>query len=491
MSAFQWRFLGAVSLGTVCLVALCALTAVSLFHQQVTIANVLREHVSSRRAASDLRGTLNTLIALETNQIESVADLHTRAAAQLQDIRNQANLERERQLSQQLDEGFNQYLQKWKNLPPKNHPDHLAGVLAATRYLELHVLYPCREIEAFNDQQIEEMTSQHERILNQLAWGMVVIAVLAAVAGIVFGYGVARVVNQSIRRLRIQLHDAAGKLGPNPPDIVVTGNLGFGGLHDALASLTDRIASVVQQLHDREREVARAEQLAATGQLAAGVAHELRNPLTSIKMLVQTGLEEHGRLTREDLEVIEAEIRRMERSLQTFLDFARPPRSERRPITLEPILQAVLGLIRGRSEKQRVRTCVESAKEPITLLGDPGQLQQVLINLTLNALDAMPSGGTLTIRTRRVENWAEIEVSDTGRGIAPDMLPQLFEPFASNKETGLGLGLVISRRIIEDHRGSIEAVNLPQGGAKFRIRLPLEPSQPSGDSTNAGSARDR
>ncbi|MBP3953936.1 hypothetical protein J8F10_01290 [Gemmata sp. G18] len=476
MSGLRWRFLGPVSLGTLCLVALCAFTAVSLFHQQATITSVLRENVSSRRAASDLRGCLNTLIALELNQVESVAELHTRAQTHLTEIRKLANHPEEKALSAQLDDGVARYLKLWQSLPPKNDAAHAARVAAATEYLEVHVLYPCRELETFNDQRVEDTTTQHERVLSQLAWGMAVVGGLGAVAGIVFGYGAARLLSQSIRRLRVQIRDAAGKLGPDPPEIVLTGDFEFGRLHEDLDSLTDRIEEVVQKLSEREREVARAEQLAAVGQLAAGVGHELRNPLTSIKMLIQTGLEDADghRLTAEDLRVIEAEIRRMERSLQTFLEFARPPKLERRPVELKTVLGAVLGLVRGRAEKQHVSAIFEARDEPITLTADAGQLQQVFVNLVLNALDVMPTGGTLTVATQRTVNQVEVVVSDTGPGILKGMMPRLFQPFASSKDTGLGLGLVISRRIVEDHGGTMNAANRPGGGASFFVRLPIE-----------------
>ncbi len=474
MSGFRWRFLWPVSLGTLCLVALCAFTAMSLFHQQATITGVLRENVSSRRAAADLRGTLNTLIALETNQIESVAELHARALTQLADIRRLANHPTEANLSARLDDGFAKYLILWQSLPPKDDPAHAPRAAEATQYLETNVLYPCREIEGFNDRRVEETTTQHERVLSQLAWGMAVVGGLGAIAGVVFGYGVARLLSQSIRRLRVQIRDAAGKLDPQQPEIVLTGNAGFGGLHDEIDALTARIEAVVQKLHEREREIVRAEHLAAVGQLAAGVGHELRNPLTSIKMLVQTGLEgAEGGLTPEDLRVIEAEIRRMERSLQTFLEFARPPKLERRPVELSAVLDAVLGLVRGRAEQQRVATSLEMRDGPITLAADFGQLQQVFVNLVLNALDSMPTGGTLTVTARRTGTQVEVEVSDTGAGIATGMLPRLFQPFASSKETGLGLGLVISRRIVEDHGGTMNAGNRVGGGASFFVRLPL------------------
>jgi signal transduction histidine kinase len=163
----------------------------------------------------------------------------------------------------------------------------------------------------------------------------------------------------------------------------------------------------------------------------------------------------------------------MERSLQTFLDFARPPRAERRPVDLATVLGAVVGLTHGRAEKQRVATRVENTAGPVTLTADPAHLQQVFVNLVLNALDAMPAGGTLTVATRRRDAFVEVEVADTGPGIPRDMLPRLFQPFASSKATGLGLGLVISRRIVEDHGGTIHGENRPGGGACFVVRLPL------------------
>jgi signal transduction histidine kinase len=475
MAPFRWRFLWPVSLGTLALVALCAFTAVSLFHQQATINGVLRENVSSGRAASDMRACLDTLIALEVHRVDSVADLHAQALANLDAIRRHANHPAEVELSARMDDAFGRYIKLWQALPPRSDPAHAERAAAATQFLKANVLAPCHELEAFNDRQVEETTTQHERVLSQLAWGMAGIAGLGAVAGIVFGYGLARVLSQTIGRLRVQIRHAAGKLGRDHEEIVVTGDRGFGGLHDEVESLTARIETVVQTLNEREREVLRSEQLAAVGQLAAGVGHELRNPLTSIKMLIQTGLEDGGaRLTAEDLRVIESEIRRMERSLQTFLEFARPPKPERRPVELGSVIGAVLGLVRGRAEKQRVNTTLEMRDGAVTLVADAGQLQQVFVNLVLNALDMMPAGGVLTLATQRRENRVEIEISDSGPGIPKEMIPRLFQPFASTKDTGLGLGLVISRRIVEDHGGTIDAANRPGGGASFRVRLPVD-----------------
>src|SRR5439155_19078924 len=161
-------------------------------------------------------------------------------------------------------------------------------------------------------------------------YALAAIAGVGGLAGVILGYGVARSLRLSIHRLQINVQDAAGKLGQSWPAIVLTEEGDLDRLHEQVQELAVRIEEVVQRLRQREREVLRAEQLAAVGQLAAGVAHEIRNPLTAIKMLVQTlgeDLDARG-AAAEDLQIIELEIRRMERSLQTFLDYARPPKPD-------------------------------------------------------------------------------------------------------------------------------------------------------------------
>jgi PAS domain S-box-containing protein len=225
----------------------------------------------------------------------------------------------------------------------------------------------------------------------------------------------------------------------------------------------------------RERQMLRAEQMAAIGQVAAGVAHELRNPLTSIKGLVQVNLREAAKrgLPAEDLAVIEHEIRRMERTLQTFLDFARPPQPDRRRLDLAGVIDRVLALVGGRARKQQVASRFLPPESTAWVEADQDQVQQLLLNLVLNALDAMPQGGTIEVDLRATrDDHIEVHVRDTGPGIAPHILPRVFETFVSSKETGVGLGLPLSRRIAEDHGGTLSAYNLPEGGACFVLRLP-------------------
>jgi signal transduction histidine kinase len=477
MIEFRWRFFWPVTLTTVLLVGLCVYTAVSLFRQQATIARVLHENMASRRSAVEMEECLTDLVTLENEQVEAVSPLHDRVRRHLESLVEVADEPEERRLSARMTAGFQYYLIRWQKLPPPADPLHDAARRDATRSLEAEVLRPCTEFRLYNGHRLEETTAEHERVLRQLAWGMGGLSALGGFAGLVLGFGVATGLTRSIRRLQVQIRDAAGKLNPNLSEIVVSGEGGFGGLHEQIGQLTTRIEETVRRLHQREREVLRAEQLAAVGQLAAGVGHEIRNPLASIKMLVQAGLEDTDRtgLTDEDLRVIESEIRRVERSLSTFLDFSRPTKPERRPVELAIALDKVTGLVRGRAEKQHVRTKVDVPPAGVTLTVDPGQFRQVLVNLVLNALDAMPTGGTLALGVRQAGGWVTVEVADTGAGIPPEHFSRLFDPFFSTKDTGLGLGLVISRRIVEDHGGTIGAANRPGGGASFFVRLPLAP----------------
>jgi PAS domain S-box-containing protein len=230
------------------------------------------------------------------------------------------------------------------------------------------------------------------------------------------------------------------------------------------------------ELRRREQETLRAEHLATVAQMATGVAHELRNPLTAVKMLVQAGREGGpGGMPAEDLEYIEQEIRRMERCLQSYLDFARPRKPERRAMDLADLVERTLALVQPRAAQQHVELRFARPAAAVVADVDWEQIQQVLINLAFNALDAMPRGGTLETEFQTHESGTiALRVLDTGPGMTPQILAQMFQPFFTSKETGTGLGLVISRRIAEEHGGNLAATNRPEGGACFELRLPTE-----------------
>ncbi|MBI1913350.1 MAG: hypothetical protein HYS12_01115 [Planctomycetes bacterium] len=489
-------FVGPVALTSLCLFALSTVTALVLYRQQWSITEDLSENVGSRRAASDLEESLRSLIVLYRQKGNpNFAPLHERIVEHLAAVQRFADKPQEKRQAAALGASFDAYLHKWRD----------GQVDEAADLLQNQTLKLCVDLRDFNAQQIEVSEKAHQGALRRLAWGLVAVGGAAALTGLVLGYGVARGLSLSIRRLQFHVQDAAGKLGHDLPAIVLTKEGDLARLHEQVEALVGQVEQVVERLRQREREVLRAEQLAAVGQLAASVAHEIRNPLTTIKMLIQgvlsdfrsqiadCRLEDQDRgktpavsqseicnlkseIPVADLEVIESEVRRIERSLKTFLDFARPPRLERAPLDLVGLVEQTLGLVRGRAAKQHVALAFRRPDAPVPALADGEQLRQVLVNLMLNALDALPRGGRLEVGLLPGEGEIEVSVEDSGPGITPEMMPRLFTPFASSKETGLGLGLVVSRRIVEDHGGRLWASNRPEGGARFTFRLPAAPA---------------
>lgn len=222
------------------------------------------------------------------------------------------------------------------------------------------------------------------------------------------------------------------------------------------------------------RASAAAEKLAAVAQMAAGVAHELRNPLTSVKMLVQAQREipNVSATLAEDLAIIEDEIRRMERSIQTFLDFAKPRDPERRTIEPSEVARRAFALLEPRAKNQKVNMQLHAGPS-VSIHADLEQLFQVLLNLCGNALDVMPNGGSIDIRTQQTDGMVEIIVEDSGPGIDPAIHPRLFQPFVTNKEAGVGLGLVLCKRIAEAHQGRLRGENTATG-ARFTLEIPAK-----------------
>jgi signal transduction histidine kinase len=245
-------------------------------------------------------------------------------------------------------------------------------------------------------------------------------------------------------------------------------------------------------LRQQQQQVLRAEQLAAVGRLATGIAHEVRNPLTAIKLLVEGALRPHAPrpLNREQLTVLHGEIVRLEHTVQEFLDFARPPKLCRRTADLREVVEQAASLVRPRAQRQGVHLQTHVPGQPVPAEVDPGQFGAVLVNLFLNALDAQPGGGAVEVNWEPRPGEVRLAVSDSGPGIRPDILAQLFTPFFSSKPTGTGLGLCISRRVVEEHGGRIAVVNRQEGGVSVRIVLPAS-SAPSPEVDHAEPAADR
>lgn len=225
------------------------------------------------------------------------------------------------------------------------------------------------------------------------------------------------------------------------------------------------------------RRALRAERLAAIGTMAAGLAHEIRNPLNSAMLQLQVL---RRRLERGDVQtrvnpvlgLIEDEIKRLERMVAEFLAFLHPRPLDLRPTDVANLCREVLAFVTPEAEGARVELREELAAELPPLTADPARLRQVLLNLVRNSIEAMPDGGVLTVRTRAAPGNVEIDVEDTGVGFA-DETP-IFDAFFTTKPTGTGLGLSIVHRIVEDHHGSIQ-VRSRAGCTCFTVSLPAGP----------------
>jgi len=249
----------------------------------------------------------------------------------------------------------------------------------------------------------------------------------------------------------------------------------------AVAVYRDLIAPLRVKLVESQVLMERQEKLASLGMLAAGVAHEIRNPLTAIKawLFIQQKHLHSGTPEYEDAQVIGDEITRLERIVKDVLLFARPSEPHLRSIPADELLQEVYTLLAPDLEKSRIRLVLEpSIKTNVRI--DPPQIKQVLINLIKNAADSIVSDGTITLRAREgirpLKNGASdavlLEVVDTGKGIPPQVEKRLFDPFFTTKESGTGLGLSIAARIVEKHGGTLFYQTQVNRGTVFGIVLP-------------------
>jgi signal transduction histidine kinase len=257
----------------------------------------------------------------------------------------------------------------------------------------------------------------------------------------------------------------------------------FAALVGSAAALMYRafVAPLRVKLNQREALLARQEKLASLGVLAAGVAHEIRNPLTAIKFrlfsLKQALPEGFGE--NEDVVVINNEINRLERIVKDFLQFARPSQPEAKLVPVESILTEVRDLLRTVLDQKSIELKLE-ADDATLVKVDRQQIQQVLINLVQNAAESIGQNGTITLRVRREgaspsapdQSMVTIDIADTGKGIPLEVEKRIFDPFFSTKEGGTGLGLSIASRIIEKHGGFIHYSTEPNRGTTFSLVLP-------------------
>lgn len=470
------------------------------------------------------------------NHFEEVARVHEAADALLAKAKSLARADQELELILKVEKGYSEFFREFQKLSEKLplRPSNDSG---ATQKFDLtpelesglahlsdevltnSVLVPLRECIHVNQQVVDRTNAASASTAQHLKIGFLLLGLCGGAAGLLMGNVIARAVGQTIIELDISVRGVAGRLSDlaGPVKFSKVGDLE--GLEAGLRTVEHNIAGMVERLQQQEIEILRSEQLARVGQLAAGLAHELRNPLMPMKMLVQAALErpDGAGLKGRSLNIIQDEISRLENSIQAFLDFARPPDLVRSQVPIQEILQQAIDLVSGRARSQFVEIQPSFPATALSVYVDRSQIHQLLLNLLLNALDVLPDGGVIRVSADHVplpdsplippsgpraaadfydinehealrmlhptaaealpavHNWVAVRISDSGDGIPEETIDKIFEPFVTTKETGTGLGLTICQRIATSHEGSISARNLPEGGAEFSILLPCEP----------------
>ncbi len=321
-----------------------------------------------------------------------------------------------------------------------------------------------------------------------------------------------RLIHRPIARIRATMHRAAeGDLSARA-SIIRHDEIGAvaEGLNEMLAemenfnvALQSRVREATEELRNRNAELvdsyqrmfalrealARAEQMAAVGQTAASVAHQIGTPLNLISGYVQMLMEGAGQDSRmaRRLEIVQEQIAKVTTIVRTMLDHARRP-VPRQLTDVAQMVRRVCEVARPKLDASGVRVVLALADGLPPVNADVVQLELALLNLITNSLDAMPAGGTLSISLAVVPDGVRLQVSDTGTGIAPDLLPRIFDPWVTTKAAGhgSGLGLSITRDVIVGHGGTISAASEPGGGATFTIDLPASADAEAAPGLKAG-----
>lgn len=334
------------------------------------------------------------------------------------------------------------------------------------------LLLLCKEFRALYVQAIEQNRkafSEEAEIVNKVIMAGLILSAIIELFLIVFLY---RKILDPIRNLAHATDEVCDSASPPTKNDVLT-------LSNKVESLIIHIDDTQKELDANKETLLQSEKMALVGKLAAGVAHSIRNPLTSVKMRLfslERTLHLNGQ-QQEDFDVVSEEILHIDNIMKNFLEFSRRPELKAKIQSPSEVVDTALRLLKHRFESQQVNISVERTGLLPVIPIDGGQLKEALVNLILNACDAMVQGGSISIteKTDVVEPLGTIvfiRIEDTGPGIAEDVIEQIFEPFFSTKEEGSGLGLAIAKRIVEEHGGWLHVTSSENQGTTFLLALP-------------------
>ena len=282
-----------------------------------------------------------------------------------------------------------------------------------------------------------------------------------------------------IQRPMVELQEKIEQVSEGNLDVAVS----FSRRNDEIGDLGRNFNHMMQQLRESREEIerlhrtqmSRAEHLATLGELATGLAHEIRNPLAGIAGVIEIVGRDLPSTSpaRAVVKDVRLEITRISRTLTDLLETARPRRPEIRRSNLNTTVEHAVMLARQQVLSRPIKIELQKAPDLPEVEHDSDQIHQVLLNLLLNAVQAMDGAGTVRVEIGSQESYASVVVSDTGRGISPQNLPNIFRPFYTTKGDGTGLGLSLAHRIVEDHHGRIEVSSVVGKGSQFTVLLPF------------------
>lgn len=315
-------------------------------------------------------------------------------------------------------------------------------------------------------QQVGMIISNTTTVLHYAFWGTVFLAFLSSVWS-------GRNIRRSLRRI------------VNLTRLISKGNFTYAHIEerfaaDEMGSVIAAINTMADELRRREREIVQSKRLASIGVLVAGVAHELNNPLNNISMIAQTYTEVYDHLEREQriafMEQVDEQTERLRVTIRNLLDYSKPKDQHLDERDINDVIQKALGLVQNMLDVSNIKMQLGLALDLPSCYIDEHQIQQVLVNLMVNAIQAMPQGGRLSVSTLFDSDRDELEIviKDTGKGIPPEFMDHIFDPFFTTKgDGGTGLGLWVSYGIIKNHQGNMKVASTVGEGTAFTITLPV------------------